>query len=351
MFHNDTTFVQTVPVTTLLRSMRQKQVCSLQSVTRRRYLASACAADPSIAFVLSHFEAADLLSLRTSAPEDDDEVIIARGEFSLDLGLRTEAKMAVLRRGIAVPTETSNAVVATWEELQKMTKKGRAGAFEVFSDGLTTPQRINAISTATGRALSLIPVARTAPPTLVLSGFTMHRVVQTDPEKDTASKLDAIGVEHLRGHVLDVCTGLGYTALGAATTQSVDTVTTVERDPAVIEMLARNPWSRPLLGNSCVRQLIGDANTVIADLEGAAYDVIIHDPPVQSLASDLYGASFYTQLHRVSKSGAVLFHYVGDPNSKDSGRLYRGIAKRLEQVGFRDVRKVPAAYGVRAVRS
>ena len=43
--------------------------------------------------------------------------------------------------------------------------------------------------------------------------------------------------------------------------------------------------------------------------------------------------------------------YTGNPDSKESGRLYRGIADRLQKAGFSNVRKVSKAFGVVASAS
>ena len=65
--------------------------------------------------------------------------------------------------------------------------------------------------------------------------------------------------------------------------------------------------------------------------------------------SQLYSLEFYAQLRRVLKDGGTLFHYVGDPSSKASGRLFKGIAERLREAGFEDVKTVAKAYGIAAV--
>lgn len=329
-----------------------------------RQEATACRVDPSVAYVLSHFEAADLLSLRLRAPLEEGEATLVRGEFSVDVGLRTKHVMMVLRDGIGPVSEEGAAVekggraqfrpVVTWDELGRMTKKRRAGAFEVFRDGQTAPRRIAGLSEATGMAASLMPVVRRAPPTLVLSGFTMHRVVRTDPGADTRAKLDAIRSARggqLGGKVLDVCTGLAYTALSAAAEDTVESVITIERDPIVRMMHARNPWSQSVLQHPKITRVSGDASIVTAQLEPHSFDVVLHDPPAKPLAGDLYGRAFYRTLFRTCKKGATLFHYIGDPASKDSGRLYRGVVDRMRDVGFRDIKTTAEAFGITATRA
>ena len=48
--------------------------------------------------------------------------------------------------------------------------------------------------------------------------------------QDTEAKLRALGPA-LRGDMLDVCTGLGYTSIAAAREARVTSVTTIELDP------------------------------------------------------------------------------------------------------------------------
>lgn len=83
-----------------------------------------------------------------------------------------------------------------------------------------------------------------------------------------------------------------------------------------------------------------------------SYSCVIHDPPARALCrTDLYGLAFYRQLHRVLRPGGELFHYIGSPDSKESGRLYSGIMARLGEAGFVGVKKAPKAFGVVAVAS
>lgn len=67
-------------------------------------------------------------------------------------------------------------------------------------------------------------------PTLMISGIPMHRIEDTNPWLDSQSKVQALG--RITGQVLDTCTGLGYTAVLAATRPA--SVTTIELDPVVL---------------------------------------------------------------------------------------------------------------------
>lgn len=74
---------------------------------------------------------------------------------------------------------------------------------------------------------------------------------------------------------------------------------------------------------------------------------MIHDPPARNLCrTDLYSLSFYQQLKRVLTTNGILYHYIGNPSSKESGRLYSGVIARLKQAGFENIKKASRAFGV-----
>jgi predicted methyltransferase len=118
----------------------------------------------------------------------------------------------------------------------------------------------------------------------------------------------------------------------------------------VLEVARRNPWSAALFGNPRIEQRIGDAVDVVAGLPAAAFDRVLHDPPVIALGGDLYGAAFYRELFRVLRRGGRLFHYIGNPDTPSGARTTRGVVRRLGEVGFNGIRARPDAFGVVAVR-
>ena len=78
-----------------------------------------------------------------------------------------------------------------------------------------------------------------------------------------------------------------------------------------------------------------------------SFNVVIHDPPARALCrTDLYSVEFYNELYRVLTRNGVLYHYIGNPDSKESGRLYSGIVSRLTSAGFMRIERVPKAFGV-----
>lgn len=95
---------------------------------------------------------------------------------------------------------------------------------------------------------------------------------------------------------------------------------------------------------------MGDAFEVVQTFEDVSFSRVIHDPPTLSLAGDLYSGAFYRELFRVLKWGGRLFHYIGDPKSKASGGVTRGVLKRLQEAGFTRVVRRPEAHGVVAYK-
>lgn len=53
------------------------------------------------------------------------------------------------------------------------------------------------------------------------------------------------------------------------------------------------------------------------------------------------------QLRRVLTPNGVLFHYIGDPSSKASGRLFKGVLERLREAGF-EPKTNAGAFGITA---
>lgn len=216
------------------------------------------------------------------------------------------------------------------------------GCFELIAtgDGTLKPDKIQVFSQFTRRHCSLYPT-ETSAPTLLIAGFPMHRIKNTDPMRDTKAKIRAADP---RGVLLDTSMGLGYTAIEAA--RRARHIITLELDPAVLEVAQRNPWSRGLFSLPNIERRIGDSSDLIADFEDGAFDRILHDPPTLALAGDLYSGVYYRELFRLLKRGGRLFHYIGDLNSPSGQRTSRGVIERLGAAGFRNVAKRPEAFGV-----
>ncbi len=276
--------------------------------------------------VISHYQANSLLSARGTQ---------SAKEFSPDLGLSI-LTVALNETGVCFPDGES----LSWDALAQIAadenscfwvENGQAQAIQTFSE---TYQRV----------YTLYPTK--SAPTMLVSGLPMHRIKGTDPWRDTRSKIKALG--RVGGHVLDTTTGLGYTAILAS--EHAAQITTVELDPAAQAIARKNPWSQKLFDTPKIEQVIGDSYDVIATFVAGHFSAIIHDPPMFSLAGELYSLEFYRQAYRVLKPNGRMFHYIGDPESKSGRRVTGGVVRRLKQAGFREVRPRPQAFGVLALK-
>ncbi|CEM15034.1 unnamed protein product [Vitrella brassicaformis CCMP3155] len=350
--------------------------------------------DDGIVAVVSHREAESIVDSYHSL-DGPSEVSV-----TVDLGLR-EMRLLLSEEGVAL-LDHPDRILASWEELGDIVdrgRKGRGGCYELVGDGEHKPQRVASISESTGRQAALIPpLTDNGAPTMLLAGFAMHRVVSDssaspaskrrsspaddplatardrkrrkdredrqkrrtrgrtrpsddgsmEPWKDTMRKLESLGPGGVMGRVLDICTGLGYTAIAASREEGAPAVLTIELDEVSLDMCRRNPWSRELLTSDKITMLRGDASELITELPDESFSVVIHDPPARALCKegDLFGEVFYSELYRVLRRGGRLFHYLGNPDGREGPSLYKGVMERLSQQGFWSIRKVPRAFGL-----
>lgn len=277
---------------------------------------------------LSHYAASALrVALRNHA---------TTAQVSADLN-RTQVEVTLDQSGATFP----DGLRIAWAHVDLIAKDD-AGCYTCTAEGI---EKIQLFSEETQRVYTLYPTI--GAPTLLISGIPMHRIKATDPHQDTLNKVRALG--RIRGRVLDTCTGLGYTALEAA--RYADHVTTIELDPAVHAIIRQNPWSCTLFATPNITPLIGDSEEVIEGFDDAAFDCILHDPPMFNLAGELYSLAFYRQLHRVLRRGGRLFHYIGNPESKSGATVTRGVVRRLGEAGFHRIQDRPQAFGVVAVKA
>ncbi|KYH37714.1 MAG: hypothetical protein AYL28_005100 [Candidatus Bathyarchaeota archaeon B23] len=257
---------------------------------------------------------------------------ILRGSrrVSLDLGL---SKTWVELRGGAVLLP--GGLKVSLGELRRIAEREEA-VFIVDEAG------VHMAAHADGHFHKLVPTE--GAPTLEIDGIRMHRTRGVTPDLDAAMKLEAVGLRG--GRVLDVCTGLGYTALEALR-RGAELVISLEVNPVVLRMAELNPWSRGLFRDRRLNLILGDAYDVLPLLPEGFFDYAIHDPPRFALAGHLYSGEFYRRLLRVLRPGGRLFHYTGEPGSRRRRiDLRRGVMRRLGEAGFIDLRHHRDVMGV-----
>ncbi len=179
----------------------------------------------------------------------------------------------------------------------------------------------------------LVPVSNETAPTLEISGIHMHRVKGVTPWRDSQNKVNALNPSRNQ-EVLDIGTGLGYTAIIAQQITQT-TLITIEKDINVLKMAEYNPWSHKL-SHPSIKILLGDASQVIKEFPDEKFHRVLHDPPRFSLAGELYSLNFYREIYRVLRRKGKLFHYTGEPRKRGRGSvIVKGVSKRLREAGFR----------------
>ncbi len=193
-----------------------------------------------------------------------------------------------------------------------------------------------------GKFYKLKAVCEDCAPTLEISGIQMHRTVGITPWKDSELKVRALG--RIRGRkVLDICTGLGYTAIWELRL-GAQRIVSIEVDDTVLEIARHNPWSKEL-ESPYIEIVLGDACEVLTVMPDSEFDLILHDPPRINIAGELYSLEFYKELYRVLRPGGKLFHYTGEPGKHTNVSYVKGIKSRLEKVGFIGIQWISRARG------
>lgn len=277
--------------------------------------------------VLSCFQARQMIEAR----KNGKSVVMV----STDLNL-TQSEVSLRPENVLFPTGES----LDWKSIEEMVSNETA-CYYVENN---MPKAIKGFSEFSGRVYGLMPTD--SAPTMLISGIPMHRIKDTNPHQDTLNKIKAI--TPIKGDVLDTTTGLGYTAIEAVKTARQ--VVTIEIDPVAQEIARLNPWSQALFNNPKITQVMGDAFNEIERFEAESFSTVIHDPPMFSLAGDLYSLAFYRQAFRVLKHNGRIFHYIGDPESKSGARVTAGVIRRLQEAGFKRVVRAPRAFGVVAYK-
>jgi len=191
----------------------------------------------------------------------------------------------------------------------------------------------------------LEPIKGTVP-TIEIDGIRMHRTKHMTPIEDAERKIEYVKVKS-SDIVLDICTGLGYTAIQSKKKNA--NVTTIEKDPNVLEIARFNPYSRELfdgIEQGTIYLINENAADSVKKFDDDSFSVILHDPPRFSFAGELYSEEFYEELYRILKPKGRLLHYVGNPGSKYRGKDFvKGVQNRLNSAGFR-TKKTPDGESV-----
>jgi predicted methyltransferase len=273
--------------------------------------------------VLSYLQTRQMVEARKSGQS------VVRASTDLNL---TESEIKLQSENVLFPTGER----LDWKSIEEISANETA-CYYVENNA---SKAIKGFSEFSGRFYGLMPT--NSAPTMLISGIPMHRIKDTNPHQDTLNKIKAIAP--VKGDVLDTTTGLGYTAIEAARTARH--VITIEIDPTAQEIAWLNPWSRALFNNPKITQVMGDAFDEIEQFDAESFSTILHDPPMFSLAGDLYSLAFYQQAFRVLKPSGRIFHYIGDPESKSGARVTAGVIRRLQEAGFKRVIRAPRAFGV-----
>jgi predicted methyltransferase len=199
-----------------------------------------------------------------------------------------------------------------------------------------------------GKYYKLRAIAHDKAPTIEINGIHMHRIHGLDPWSDSVSKIKSIGKRIKGARVLDICTGLGYTAI-AEVIFGAENVLTIDIDENVLFLASMNPWSKGL-ENPKIEIILGDAVEVLDYINPGEYDVVVHDPPRFEIAGELYSLDFYRKIYRVLKKGGILIHYTGNPGKHSNVDILKGIKSRLVKTGFDEIEWVDAIQGFKAFK-
>jgi predicted methyltransferase len=176
-----------------------------------------------------------------------------------------------------------------------------------------------------------------------VDGIRMHQTVKLTPFEDARNKVASIPIKK-NYKVLDICTGLGYSAIEAS--KKADKVYTIDNDPYMHEMAKKNIASEMLFSSKNILKIIANAEDIIDCFPANYFDAIIHDPPRLKRAGFLYSQNFYNNLFKILKSNRYLFHYTGKPGEKLGKNIPKGVKKRLINAGFINVKWIEVALGL-----
>lgn len=254
------------------------------------------------------------------------QYLMATGRVrTLDLGVTIiDEKAKVMGKYISVA-----GINLAMEDLRVIAKKSRRR--QVFIVG---EKGLECVSYISDGVYSLIQPQPLWPTTLEINGIHMHRIAGITPKEDAKIKIKLCGT--LDGkRLLDICTGLGYTAIEARKRGAE--VISIEKNSVVLHIASVNPWSKGI-GN--INIMLGDAFDVLEEFGRGEFDVVIHDPPRIKMADKLYSLEFYRKMYRVLCHGGKVVHYTGNPGIKSNRDIVSGVIKRMQTAGFRSLKRV-----------
>jgi predicted methyltransferase len=192
-----------------------------------------------------------------------------------------------------------------------------------------TGSEFEPVSRFTTSLIKLVPTDW-GPPTFEIDGIKMLPTAHVSPYADAQRKVALIEPQGKR--ILDTCGGLGYFAAFCLRGEAQQ-ITSYEKSADVLWLRTLNPWS-PITAPP-LTLTNADAVDAVASLPSDSFDAALHDPPRFGIAGELYSQTFYAELARVLKPGALLFHYTGAPNALTTGRdVANEVSQRLAIAGF-----------------
>ncbi|MEW5306117.1 MAG: hypothetical protein WDW36_008609 [Sanguina aurantia] len=172
----------------------------------------------------------------------------------------------------------------------------------------------------------------------------MHITASKLPSEDARDKVKLARIRK-KSVVLDICTGLGYSAIAAMRAGAAQIIS-LEREQDVLDLARVNPMSAELFSSPNIRIIVGDASDTIERLGDGVFSACLHDPPRMAHAGELYGLRFFQQIHRVLKDGGRLVMYTGTHRSRSGIKsMPKGVKDRLLAAGFIEVKFVDACQG------
>jgi len=185
-------------------------------------------------------------------------------------------------------------------------------------------------------------------PILEIDGVRMNLLKEVNPVEYARRVVEGLKVR--RGmDVLECCMGLGY--ITAELVRRGARVWAVEKRREVVELSRATPWFSHLHSHERVKVVNKPIEEFVEEAreEGLRFHRIVHDPPSPRMAGELYSRKLYRAYRDVVREKGMLYHYSGLPGQQRGWDEVERTARRLEEAGWRVVRKDRLLKGVFAV--